>query len=358
MVAYLSDVMPGRGYGAIVIGHSAVQGREWRDAKVRPIDRILVTGAVLDQWPGDGSLHVGRSGLTTLPSERYDRQVRAFGPEGQAGIVGCRAAVVGVGGIGSIVAMELAHLGVPEVALIDDDLVERSNLHRLAGATPDDVGRSKVNVVADQFLRVLSEARVSAIRAEIRDQDALDAVANVDVLFGCVDTDSGRLILNELAVTHAVPYVDCGTGIIAQDGTIDAAGGQVIVWVPGRPCLLCCGEIGRAVAAAELESYEQRAFRRQEGYVAGAEVREPAVVSLNGTVASLAVTEFLALVTGFRPANHYTYYDMLEQRVGLRRIERDPRCYTCSLEGIGDDANLGRFSGRQLPTDIPVLLRL
>ena len=67
------------------------------------------------------------------------------------------------------------------------------------------------------------------------------------------------------------------------------------------------------------------------------------MISLNGTIASLAVTEFLALVTGYRASKHYTYYDMLDQRVGPRVVTHDPRCYTCSLEGMGDDANLARY---------------
>ena len=124
---------------------------------------------------------------------------------------------------------------------------------------------------------------------------------------------------------------------------------------PGCRAAPACSAVAkstRAAAAAELESDEQRAFRRREGYVTGADVPEPAVISLNGTVASLAVTEFLALVTGFRPAKHYTYYDMLDQRVGPRLVERDPRCFTCSLEGIGDGANLARFSRVGLPEDV------
>ena len=105
--------------------------------------------------------------------------------------------------------------------------------------------------------------------------------------------------------------------------------------------MLCCREIDRAVAAAEIESDEQRAFRRREGYVTGANITEPAVISLNGTVASLAVTEFLALVTGYRPAKHYTYYDMLDQRVGPRLVERDPRCFTCSTRRHRGRCQLG-----------------
>ena len=349
MVGYLSEVMPGRAYGAVVIGHRAVQGRVWRDGAPRPIEQILVTGNVLHQWPGDGTVQAHGSASSSSHPAKYDRQVLAFGPEGHERVVRSRVAIVGLGGVGSIAAVELAHLGVQDIILIDDDRVEESNLNRLIGATPDDVGRLKVDVAAEQFLRVQPEARVATVSAQIRDRAAIAAALNADVLFGCVDTDSGRLILNELAVTHAIPYVDCGSGIIAPDGSMESVGGRVIVWTPGRPCLLCCGEIDRAAAAAELESDEQRAFRRREGYVTGADVSEPAVVSLNGTVASLAVTEFLALVTGFRPVNHYTYYDMLGQRVGPRLVERDPRCFTCSLGGIGDDANLARYNRVGLP---------
>lgn len=231
--------------------------------------------------------------------------------------------------------------------------MEDSNLNRLEGSTRDDVRRLKVEVAAAHFLGVNPEARVNTVPSELRERAALAAAESADVLFGCVDTDSGRLILNELAVTHAIPYIDCGAGIFAPGGSIQGAGGQVIVWTPGRPCLLCCGEVDRAVAAEELESPEQRAFRRREGYVVGADVPEPAVMSLNGTIASLAVTEFLALVTGFRSANHYTYYDMVEQRVGPRQVTRDARCFTCSIEGIGDEADLWRYSKRGLPSDVP-----
>ena len=124
MVAYLSEVMPGRPYGAIVVGHDAVQCRAWRDGEASPIDRILVSGDALHWWPGDGSPAAGDGGPGQWHSKRYDRQVRAFGPAGQDLITSTRVAIVGLGGIGSIVASELAHLGVRDIVLIDDDKVE------------------------------------------------------------------------------------------------------------------------------------------------------------------------------------------------------------------------------------------
>ena len=77
------------------------------------------------------------------------------------------------------------------------------------------------------------------------------------------------------------------------------------------------------------------------------------MISLNGTVASLAVTEFIALLTGFRPANHYTYYDMFNQRVGQRVVKRNPLCFTCSAEGLGDAADVNRYSRQAVPMDLP-----
>lgn len=94
MVEYLSDVMPGRPYGAIVVGHSAVQGRMWRDGDAHPIDRILVSGDALRWWPGDGSAASDDGGAGQWDSGRYDRQVRAFGPAGQDAIASTRVAIV------------------------------------------------------------------------------------------------------------------------------------------------------------------------------------------------------------------------------------------------------------------------
>ncbi len=84
-----------------------------------------------------------------------------------------------------------------------------------------------------------------------------------------------------------------------------------------------------------------------------AHVPEPAVISLNGTVASLAVTEFLALLTGFRGAQQYVFYDMIEQRVVSRAVKRDERCPACGVVGMGDRAGVSRYARIGLPDDLP-----
>jgi molybdopterin/thiamine biosynthesis adenylyltransferase len=71
-------------------------------------------------------------------TDRHDRQIRAFGHDGQRRLGAATAAVVGAGGIGSLLVQGLAHLGVGRLIVIDPDRVEPSNLNRLAGATAAD----------------------------------------------------------------------------------------------------------------------------------------------------------------------------------------------------------------------------
>jgi molybdopterin/thiamine biosynthesis adenylyltransferase len=276
-----------------------------------------------------------------------------LGAEGQGRVEKAVVGIVGLGGLGSIIAQQLSHLGVRSFVLVDDDRVERSNLNRLVGATARDVGHLKAELAARQIRNINPASNPLAVPMNVRSSKALARLVECDFVFGCVDTDSGRLIVNEVANAYLIPYIDCGVGIEALEGRISEAGGRVVVWVPGRPCLLCAGEINPRIAAEELESQEEQRFRKEYGYVAGAHVPEPAVISLNGTVASLAVTEFLALVTGFRGAQQYVFYDMIEQRVVSRAVKRDERCPGCGVVGMGDRAGVSRYARIGLPDDLP-----
>jgi hypothetical protein len=72
----------------------------------------------------------------------------------------------------------------------------------------------------------------------------------------------------------------------------------------------------------------------------------PSVISLNATVASIAVTEFLALATGVRQSQYYTYYDMLEQRMGPRIVQANGNCVACAVVALGDRVNMRRYGLR------------
>lgn len=355
--AYLQDITPGKNYAALVLGQKAVHGLVWVPGRKKPspISSFKIVGEHFNLSLFSSyrqSVEISAS-AERLQKNIYHRQILAFGEIGQQRLRLTKVAVVGLGGLGSIVAQELAHLGVRNCILIDDDSIELTNLHRVIGSNENHVGTSKVELAGKLIKAVNKRANVKIVKGNVRSIAALEALKEADVIFGCVDTDSGRMILNEFALAYFTPYIDCGVGIAVQDGTITEAGGRVVVWVPGKPCLLCAREFNPRTAAEELESPQEREFRRLHGYVTGTNIPEPAVISLNGTVASLAVTEFLALVTGFRAARYYTYYDLLEERAGPRIVSHNSHCTACSLVALGDLANIERYSRQGLPTDLP-----
>ena len=100
-----------------------------------------------------------------MDKERFDRQILLFGVAGQEKISSTRVAIVGLGGLGSHVAQQLAYLGVQSFVLIDGDHVSRSNLNRLIGATEDDVrfNRLKVAVGARMIKAIQHDASIETL---------------------------------------------------------------------------------------------------------------------------------------------------------------------------------------------------
>ena len=103
-------------------------------------------------------------------TDRFDRSIRFFGREGQEKLAACRAAVVGVGGLGTHVVQQLAHLGVGALVLIDSEDLDMTNLNRYVGTRHDDriPGTPKVDIgertVAgiDPTIRIRKAETVSA----------------------------------------------------------------------------------------------------------------------------------------------------------------------------------------------------
>lgn len=354
-VPYVRGKLPGMPYAATVWSDKGVDARVWMPGHARPlaVDAIRVIGT-----------HMLTLVPTSFPSQgpqaedlhRYDRQIRAFGSEGQARLNATRVGIAGLGGTGSHVAQQLAYVGVRDFLLVDDDKIEASNLNRLIGAYPGDRGVAKVQVARRMILAIAPDAQVAIIGDSLMSVKALQALREVDLVVGCTDTDGSRLVLNEFAKAYLLPYVDCGSGIDVEQGSIVRLGGRVTVALPDGPCLLCAREIDTRLAQEELETPQERELRRQHGYVAGAEVPEPSVVSLNGVVASLAVGEIIALVTGWRFVTlHQTYYG--EGRacsLPARRITQSPDCFVCHSQlGRGDAANMQRYARKGLAADLP-----
>lgn len=347
-VPYVLDVLPNRPYAALVLTpEESVQGLLWqRKERSEHVSSVKIVGANFRKLMTTSAKRFSEEYIEDNV-KLHERQVLAFGEEGQRKIASVKVAIIGSGGIGSHVAQQLAYLGVLDFTIVDPDLIEDTNLNRLVGAMPTDIGKPKVNVMERMIHAITNnKADVTIMKRDLRSAEVLDALKGVDVIFGCIDNDGARLILNELACSYLVHYIDCGTGINLENDKVVQAGGQVMVVHPDGPCLMCANMIDRQEAYDSLAPAEEFENRKRLGYVKDVDIPAPSVVSLNGVVASIAVTEFIMLVTGLRVAKVLTVYDMLEGRESAlvpRLVKIDEKCLHRSYLGSGDKIHFERY---------------
>ncbi len=261
--------------------------------------------------------------------------------EGQAAIASLRFGIVGLGGTGSIVAQELAHLGATSLKLLDFDRVERSNLNRLIGANRDSVGKPKAEIAA-QNVRLISDGiAAEPIVGNVLNASDAARLLDCDLIFCCTDSHGSRAVLNQLSYQYMIPTIDMGVRIQVVGGKVTDIAGRVQMLGPGLPCLVCNGFLDPEQVRRDLLADEARA---RDPYIVGTSEPQPAVVSLNGTVASMAVTMMLAAVTGIPSSARHQV--LIATRGIVRAIDSvaEPGCVICSLRGA-----LGRGDTRPLP---------
>lgn len=165
--------------------------------------------------------------------DRFARQrvLRELGDEGQRRLGGATALVAGCGALGTHGAELLLRAGVGRLVLVDRDLVEETNLHRVALFTPEDLGRPKALAAADALRRIDPGAEVVPHVAHLGPELAQELVPGVDVVLDALDNLETRYVLNDACVKAGVPWV-----YTAVLGT----GGMTMPILPGRgPCLRC-----------------------------------------------------------------------------------------------------------------------
>jgi molybdopterin-synthase adenylyltransferase len=286
--------VPARPHGSVVLSRTHAGGLILMPDKPTSRSKIDVRwlGASIVDWK------------TALPNPsiseplEFARQLLVVREDGQRALAHARVAVVGLGGGGSHVAQQLAHLGVGEVTCIDPDRASKTDRHRLLGLTRLDVWlhRKKTKIVRRVVRRIGLSRRCRTIDERVPGPTALDVLKTADVIVGCLDNLHARADLQELSWRFLIPYVDVGVNIRAiQDpepnGPGVTIGGNVLTLIPGGFCMWCSGFLSKAKLDAELAGPNRNYFQNREG--------EAQVVSLNGVVASQAVTEVLQLLTGF-----------------------------------------------------------
>ncbi len=201
---------------------------------------------------------------------------------------------------------QLARNGVGALVLVDPDRVEYRNLNRIVNATEADArqGTPKVEVMARAIDAMGFGINVTPLAESLWRPSVVHALADCDVVFGCMDTIDGRHLLNRAATFYLQAYFDLGVKLEADGrGGVEQVCGTVHYLQPGGSSLLSRGVYTlEQVRSANLRRTDPSAFAAEQkaGYITGAEEDRPAVISVNMLTASLAINELLARLHGFR----------------------------------------------------------
>lgn len=230
-----------------------------------------------------------------MNSDRYSRQT-FLGLNSQERIEAVTVGVIGLGGGGSHVVQQLAHIGFRNYVLYDDDVVEESNLNRLVGGTTLDVavGSPKLLVAKRSIFGLRPDANVVGVSK--RWQEEPEPLRRCHIVVGCVDTYLARHELEIVSRRYLFNYIDIGMDVHGEETPV--IGGQVLLSTPGGPCMRCMGFLTDDRLSQEAAKY---------GNVGG----NPQVVWPNGVLASTAVGMVVDLVTNWtaksRAYEHLVY---------------------------------------------------
>ena len=259
---------------------------------------------------------------------RFDRQ-SFLGAESERTLHDATLGLVGLGGGGSHVVQQTGHLGIGGYVLVDPDHITETNTNRLIGGMLKDLKRARAKVeIAKRLLRGLQERpRIVPFRGSWH--DATTELMACNIIVGAVDSFKEREQLERFARRHLIPYIDIGMDVHDLGGDRYLIGGQVILSIPGKACLRCCGLITDERLSQEAKQY-------------GAAGARPQVVWSNGVLASTAVGLVTQLLTPwFREPPELVYLDYDGNRGALTpndrmALLRDTMCPHHPPEETGD----------------------
>ncbi|RYF18166.1 MAG: molybdopterin-synthase adenylyltransferase MoeB [Comamonadaceae bacterium] len=240
---------------------------------------------------------------------RYSRHILLdeIGVEGQQRLMDAHALVIGAGGLGSPVALYLATAGVGRITLVDNDVVDLTNLQRQIAHNLERVGRPKAESARDAIAAINPDVRVRPVVMRVDAQALDELVPTADVVLDCCDNFATRQAINRACVVHRKPLVS---------GAAIRFDGQVSVFdtrQPAAPCYACVFPPDQ-----ELE----------EAQCATMGVFAPLV----GIIGAMQASEALRLLAGVGTslAGRLQMLDARSMEWNEMRVKRDPACRVCA----------------------------
>jgi adenylyltransferase/sulfurtransferase len=247
---------------------------------------------------------------------RYSRHllIPEVGLAGQERLAAARVLVVGAGGLGSPVLQYLSAAGVGRIGIVDDDVVDLTNLQRQTIFATSDIGQRKATVAAEHVHAINPSIEIDAIPRRFDASNARELVRLYDIVVDCTDQFSTRYLINDACVLEGKP--DVYASIFRFDGQVS------IFNYNGGPCYRCL--YPDAPPAGTVPTCA-------EGGVLGV---------LAGLVGTWQTNEVLKLLLGIGEplAGRLLLVESLGARTREVRFERDPHCAVCSKRATILDA--------------------
>lgn len=250
--------------------------------------------------------------LTDEELETYSRQVvlADIGYDGQLKLRNAKVCLVGVGGLGSPIALKLVGMGIGYLRFIDRDIISRSDLHRQNLYDAESVGRPKVEIAFEKLQRLNPDVELDPIAESLNSINAKDLISGMDIVIDGLDRPEPRYIVNRTCNNLKVPYVF---------GAALEASGNVSTLLPGQTFCLECFMPG---------------LKDEDLPVCGVVGVHPAVL---GIVSSIQISEAVRVLTGQKPKlfNKLLSVDLRELEFNIVAISALESCKVCGSKPSG-----------------------
>ena len=233
--------------------------------------------------------------------------------------------IAGIGALGSVVALNLAMMGVGELIIVDFDTVELSNLSKQLLYREEDLGKPKVEVARKKLQEVNSEIKIVALNKDIRKVDR-SYFERCNVVVDGLDNFEVRRWLNSMCVTLSKPLVH---------GGFYGWYGNVQVVIPLKTACLECQPLIPPEKLQKMCTPPGRVRRK----VKVEEEKIPTVASIATVIGGIQTQEVLKILLGIpNILENYVFYDGVSQSLTKIKLERNPECVVCSdkyrIEGV------------------------
>ena len=238
--------------------------------------------------------------ITEEELKRYSRQLPLIGRDGQDKLKRAKILIAGAGGLGSPVATYLALAGVGRIVIVDNDVVELSNLNRQTLHWPSDVGRKKTTSAEEKLRAMNPYVEVETVSCKIEEINVNEIVGDADLIVDALDNFSARYLLNSVAVIRHIPFFH---------GAARGFHGQIMTVIPYQTACLRC--VFPKTPPAETF---------------------PIIGVTPGVIGSIQATEVIKYITGQGEllTNRLLLWDGLSGKMDFLQVKRNPSCPDCS----------------------------